>query len=401
MNRRETTFNLLNIIICILISINVIGWFVVKDHWVADASQGWTTQISKVLYGMVLVFMTPSVFWKSKRTIYAKLMVIYLCVSLYYGYYSDNYIDWGVFSKKMLIVFSFIYFDVAIKEEKISKSLLNWYIITMAVYVFNNVIRANVLGTALETGKAMTGQGTSISIIYLIPLVACIWKPKYIGYFFIFSLVVCVISLRRTSIIACLLFFPFMYKYLKQSISKRIAIYVLVLLCGVSFYVVTNYWEVLELRFSDMFTPTEYNETYGSGRSRWFMLLIKRIYNSGNPLLWFWGYGIGAAGDVLIEHGYTFRDTHSDYIELFHDMGLVGMFLFYIFFIRYSIRVYKASLRYKPIVAMTFLVIMFIGSVSTYINNPTGIAIPIFYNLILHKSSLLRSNGQNVNSVKR
>ena len=397
MDQRGTLFNSFNIILCILITINIVGCFVVKDTWIVGRAtyQDWTSRISIVLYGVVLIMMIPSFFKISPNTTIVKVMVIYLILSLLYGYDSHNNIQLGFFSKKLLIFFSFIYFDIAVRDKKISKPLLYLYILSMAFFVLYNVTQANVLGRALESGEAKTGQSTSLGMVFLLPLVAYVWKPKYIGYFYILTMIACLISMRRTSIIAGLMFFPFMYKYLKQSISRRMAIYIFILFGIIAYYLINKYWDILVLRFNDMFNPSEYNETYGSGRSEWFRILYNRVTNSGNLFIWLFGYGIDAAGDTLTRIGYPFRAVHSDFLELFHDTGLVGIVIYILLLIKFTLRTYKASSIHKSIVLVSFVVIAICGSVSSFINNPMGLSIPLFLCLILHNPSYLETGKGN------
>jgi len=269
------------------------------------------------------------------------------------------------------------------KSGILNKRLLNIYVITLTLYIFNLVIRANVLETALETGETDTGQGTAVSIVYLIPLVAYLWKEKYVSWFYIFAFLLCLISLRRTAIIACLICLPFMFKYLKN-ISSNILWAVAIVSIAFFTYFIYRYWFIFEQRFMDMFVASEYNETYGSGRSAWFALLLEHVFGQFDLFTILFGYGIGAAGDMLIQAGYLFRNTHSDYIELVHDTGILGLLLYYAFFIKYSLKVKKANYHYRFIVLMTMIMVLMIELSSSYFNNPIGIVIPLFYSLILN-----------------
>ena len=80
----------LNFVICLLILINIVGLFVVKDAWVQESPTGWTAHISKILYGVIILIMIPSILYKCKELLYMKFMV-YLClVHIIYAIFLKN-----------------------------------------------------------------------------------------------------------------------------------------------------------------------------------------------------------------------------------------------------------------------------------------------------------------------
>lgn len=375
------------IVLLILICINIVGLFVVKDSWVEGNSQGWEEQVSKVLYGAVLVIMLPSLLLH-----FDKLSSIKWIILLWFVYYFCAYLngfknyDLGFNLKYLLFFVSLPYFSVKFNKTPIVQKLINVLIFSVSINILHSVLMADVLSSIVRTGDARTGQATSIGVIFLIPLVFHMWKAKYASYFYLFALTVCFISMRRTSILVCLFCFPFIYKYIRSSLSTKQLIYIMCGLLLLSTFAIFKYKDAIMLRFSDMFTANEDGQ-YGSGRTGWYKILIYDYIGCNDLLVYLFGFGHSHVAAQISKMGYSFNHAHNDYIEILCTYGLVGINSLYYFIISRIRKVAFLEGNNKKLVYMALAQLLLIGAVSGIILNPVVIMFSIYLGIIINEHS--------------
>ena len=388
----------LNFVICLLILINIVGLFVVKDAWVQESPTGWTAQISKILYGVIILIMIPSILYKCKELLYMKFMV-YLClVHIIYAIFFKN-INFGETSKQFLLFLSFLFFHQNFKNNNVNYKLLSIYILTQSISIIKSIIEADIFSSAIETGYAKTGQATSLILVLLLPFVCYLWKPKQVLAYVIVSFLFVLLSMRRTSILTFLICIPFIYKYVKDSLSRKF-IYLIILFFALGiYYIIDNYWFIIELRFSDIFTPDRHGNL-GSGISDWYVALFHDYLNNSNLLELFFGKGLGEVGVFLNKLGYEFTHAHNDYLEVVYTYGLLGLLGYYISIIYLVVSGIRKNPRYKTLIIMSLIMVLFIGAVSEIVQSPTTLTISLFLCMAKFNRGHKHTYYENINNCR-
>lgn len=376
----------LNIVVCILILINIIGVFVNKDNWAVDVEDvgGWQNSLSKILYALVILIMLPSIASKSIYFKSAKTFVLIILLYVFYGIAVDNPFDFGSVSKFLLLCLSFVFFEHELRQNVIDKYLIYAFIVSSLVFTSVRIFSANVLVNAIASGDFDTGQSSSLAVIYLLPLIFLTIDKKISTYIYLFGFVLVLISLRRTAILVYLSSLPFVFTTMKKNLSKRFLLIIITIVGVVVFYFVDEYWWVIEARFLDIFVANE-DGAYGSGRTAWFKSLMEIYYE--HPENWVQGFGVGAVKRDMIKMGAAFGHAHNDYIEIVFTYGLIGIYLWYSMFLKFFTRIRKSKLSQDEICLsyMCVLIVLLIATATNEIDDPTFIAVPIFMSMIVIK----------------
>ena len=373
----------LNIILLLLIAVNIVNTIFPKGMgYNAEDYVGFGYQLSKYINAATIIVMLPSLFKRIKVFTNMRYMVIMIIVYMMIAYGWGISYNFSAIARTLLVCLSFIFFEEVLPKSKLSNLLLYGYIITFIINVAYLVITQDRLGNAIDNeGIAHGGQSLSGGIIFLIPLMFFVFKEKVSVYLYLFLGIVIFISLRRTSILAFLLCLPFIYKRISGQISRRSIIIFILTLSIIMYYIVQNYWYVIEYRFSDMFEAND-SGYYGSGRTGWLGVLLENFLD--NPQNWLFGFGLGSVSKTMADAGFPFGSAHNDYFEVIYTFGIVGGYLWFCSLWKsYQLAKNTNERKHKALIYMYIVTYTFYAMVSGAFHLIQYVSIALFMNLIL------------------
>lgn len=385
----------LNIVLLLLIALNVVNTLYPKGMgYVEEEYVGFGYQLSKYINAGVIAVMLPSLFRRINMFTNMRNMVIMIVVYMFIAY------EWGISfnfsstSRCLLICLSFVFFEETLRKSEINKYLLYGYIISFIINISYLVITQDRLETAmLNEGHVGGGQGIANGLIFLIPLIFLLFDNKLSTYLYLFCGIVVFISLRRTAILVYLLCLPFIYKRISSQISKKAIAIFLILFAAIAYYIVQNYWFVIENRFADMLEANEAGY-YGSGRTGWWEVLINKFID--NMQNWLFGFGLGSVSKTMAEAGFPFGGAHNDYIEVIFTYGIIGGYLWFsIFQIAYKLSKHNAQRDIKVLIYMFIVTYMSLAMASSGFKSIYFISIAIFLNLIARQNTPIHQKNIN------
>lgn len=386
----------LNTVLLLLIAVNIVNTIYPKGMgYSAEEYVGFGYELSKYINAATIIVMLPSLFKRIKIFTNMRYMVIMIIVYMMIAYGWEISYNFSAMSRSLMVCLSFIFFEETLPKSKLSKLLLYGYVITFIINVAYLVITQDRLGMAIDNeGIAHGGQSISGGIILLIPLIFLIFRNKISSYLFIFCGIVIFISLRRTSILAYLLCIPFIYKRFSGQISKKNIFIFSCLLTLFIYYIVDNYWYIIEARFADALEANDYGY-YGSGRTGWWEVLVTKFL--GNPQNWLFGFGLGSVVRTMAEAGFPFGSAHNDYLEVIFTHGLVGGYLWFVTLWKsHKIAKNTHSKSDKTLIYMYIITYAFYAMVSGAYHLIQYVSISIFLNLILANQTIIFSNQNHV-----
>lgn len=245
------------------------------------------------------------------------------CFILFYTLVGGGYYIVNV--SKKLSVFAWILIIV-------NFSFVLWNFLTFNVYIRDLGSNANLI----------------FFITCLLPIFAFIPKNSIRDIIYAFVLIICILSLKRSAIISCVLVFIIdLLVEFRTSTRQKVVVLLLsaVVVFGL-FSAVTFVQDSLGISVIDRFQSIENDG--GSGRAdiyplvwnhfKEFPLLYKLIGHGQNMVV---GdkicYGLGLGGNYL--------SAHNDFLEILYDFGIIGFILYLIFLYR----VYKMTKKWRDI----------------------------------------------------
>ena len=372
----------LNLVLFLLIAVNIVNTIYPKGMgYNTEDYVGFGYQLSKYINAAIIVVMLPSLCRRIRFFSNMRYMVIMITIYMIIAHESEIYYDFNAIARSLLICLSFVFFEDVLRNNQISRLLLYGYITSAIINIAYLVITQDRLGTAIDNeGYVGGGQSIANGLIFLFPLIFLVLKDKISAFIFIFLGIVIIISLRRTAILSYLLCLPFVYKTISRQISRKTAIIFILLFAIISYYIVHNYWFVIENRFSDMFEANE-SGYYGSSRTGWWEVLVNKFIE--NPQKWLFGFGLGNVAKTMQEAGFPYGSAHNDYLEIIYTFGLIGGLMWFFTIIKayhLSKNIYSKGVKTLLYMYIISYLIFAIGSGAFY--NINFISIAIFLNLI-------------------
>lgn len=201
------------------------------------------------------------------------------------------------------------------------------------------------------------------TLIWMLPTFFLFEKSKWRNVAIALVCVCIFLSFKRGAILALLISF-FMYYFTKTLLMKNfkifiksISFYIVIFLCLISvlFLIKQNRPEYFERRTSDISDM----EKFGSNRVSFYPIILDHYFSSlnHNPINFFLGYGSRSVQNYT-EHFYGVRVyAHSDWIQLVHDYGLFGFFIFIFVHIKMIMTIIKnfiAKNESTPVLVMIY-----------------------------------------------
>lgn len=386
----------LDFVLGFIILANVLNMIFPKSGY-DELQTGFVYQLSKYAYGICILIMLPTL--SSNRKFYfffMKYMSIYVILHIIVAQLFHFQFNLGNSLKTLLICLSFVFFEDTIPKVKVNKILIYIYILSVFINIVFLVLYENRLERALANyGHIGGGQGMASALVYLTPLIFFFFKGKTASIFYLIGFLAAFVSMRRTALLGYALTVPFVYKRLSSSISKKELLIIISLFVLLLYYIVSNYWFVLEDRFEDVFVANDRTGEYGSGRTGWWMILIKNFFNS--PHYWLQGFGLGQVALHMEKAGFPFGSAHNDYLEIGYTFGVIGLVLWFGTILKlYVLSNNKRLEHYSMLIKMAALSYVFMSFFSGATHQPHFMCISLFVALILREKRYMKKRTLEV-----
>lgn len=270
------------------------------------------------------------------------LFILLLSLSSLYTLLVFNYFDKVYFK---IVISSFYYFlgYNLINDLTKFKYLINVYLKLTFILIISIII-ANTfkLGPQQYNSNFYFGS-MGVNIVKLLPI---IFFPLFISFNFIkwnnlkynviilmtigISIIFCLISMKRGTIVGLALSFIFYISFSKINIKK----YKLILGINILILILSQlFWSDIQNSFTkrqNRFKILEENKIEEEARYWEFKNTISKI-SFNEPLKLLFGYGFKS--EFFIYN--TTRIHHTDYMSLLHGLGITGLIIFLLFYIYY------------------------------------------------------------------
>jgi len=257
------------------------------------------------------------------------ISLLWIMFIIYYAVSSYSLVaDLSKIMKITMWIFGYLFFYI-IAYKGILKMLS--YISLFFIIIYSIKIFLYLSSPAnYESNRAFAISNESYFLLFFMPMLLIVkFKFKYIVLFLIFMITL--YSMKRGAMITigfCFLSMVFTNKFgfirkLKFGTLFQI-LFVLAIIVSAYIYVEKNA-TIYESRFSDL-QGDDY-ERMGSGRGKLYSLPIERWYSSHIYYIAF-GYGFNGVPHYLEEKIGTDFYSHSDWVLIIHDYGLLGIIIF-------------------------------------------------------------------------
>lgn len=395
----QSLFNRLDAALILLILINIVNMLFPKGQGI-ELQNRWEDKIAYVLYAGVIILMVPSLFSRIKHFTCMNYMSFVILLYIMFAYaFGDRY-NQNLVIRTFMVACSFVFFEDQLKSHKINLLLCKIYALSLFFQYSQLIISENRLMTSLYTIHVEGGQSLANSLVLIVPLIFYLFKGKIATTLYLIGLVVVFISLRRSAIIAYFLVIPFIYKQLTISVSKIQAIFAVIVLAVMAYYIISKYWTVLEMRFLNLYVANSYGE-YGSGRTGWLSILLNKYLSS--PKYWLQGFGLGAVSKYMSTHGYPFGHAHNGYVEILFTYGLIGFCLWFYTFVKIFViaNMYKIKKSTRLILYLSSFTYLLISLMSGTTYLPSVLTVSLCVNMILYndKRHFLKNMNNTVEQL--
>lgn len=386
-------FNRLNIVLILLVLINVVNMLFPKGQGI-ELQHRWEDEIAYALYAGVITLMAPSLSSKIRYFASMRYMSFVIVSYIIYAYAVGDKYNQNVVIRTFMIACSFVFFEEQLRKQKMNVLLCRVYVLSLFAQYSLLIITENRLVTALLNDHTEGGQSLANSLVLILPLVFYLFKGKISVFLYVIGIVIVFISLRRSAIIAYFLVIPFVYKQMSNSFSQKFTIIVLVFLCLIVYYIISKYWMILEMRFSNLYEANS-NGDYGSGRTGWLSILLKEYLLS--PEHWLQGFGLGSVAKFMASHGYPYGHAHNGYVEILFTYGLIGFCLWFYVFIKIGMTANKYVTRTntKLLLYLCSFLYLFISIMSGTTDLPSVLAISLCTNMVFYNNGGLKKTVNN------
>lgn len=347
-------FNFLTILLLILIST-----FPLIDALYPGKLEGVNRSIPILYKSALFLFLLIYFFLKQKEWWFSnsvgRVLTVFIVTHILYFLFSSNSYteDFFMISKTLTWYFGFFFFLDLGFRQKISDSRLNVFFTISTLSLFCLVF----LGVSNELlFKINRNYGASNFAYYLLFILPFLFMNKVVPYrsliFTIISIGVA-ISFKRGTIllflmmIIYLIFFSKLKKVVGKHFSYFFKVLIILVISGIVYTIVLSNMDNYVDKFSDL--TSTYNsgiisDKTGSGRGLLYSLPLKRWITS-NPFNFILGYGFNSTPDYYESTTFFSKKmySHSDFVMLIHDYGLVGLSILLSLFMR-LIRLIKKSI---------------------------------------------------------
>ncbi|AGF78361.1 O-Antigen ligase [Desulfocapsa sulfexigens DSM 10523] len=320
-------------------------------------------------------------------TFYAALNIIYSALSLNILdnlYYSIRIIFWLIAT----VVAYRLSLSGIFSKKKLQQMIISTILISAGFTIY--------FMTLPET-EAGQNAGAYL-LLWCLPLLFMTEKSRLKNFGFALAIFAILLTVKRGAMIALVLSlfaYGLTYIIIHGNIRKLIKLLkVLIILTIISSYALATNWDAIQTRFQD---------TSGSGRDRMYSMLISHWIHS-EPSNIIFGFGIQSVqrytgyiyyGEIMNKSG---KYAHSDWIQLMHDFGLLGISFLIWLHIKMLILVlksYKIRHPFTPSLVMGYVILFLVNIYSGHLMAPGAF---YFGLLIAYSSAILRKTHEPTKS---
>lgn len=223
----------------------------------------------------------------------------------------------------------------------------------------NILIQAFVITFILSAGKKIFesakfqaedlsgGDIAGLTLVLALPVIFIYFKGNFKIIISLITIMLIMVTLRRTAIISLAFSVPFLIKDIRQTLRPIHIFYFFTLLLISSFTIWIYFGDAITHRFENLLSGdgAYQTESYGSGRSVFYAI----VYNNWADSSWMnflFGNGIGAVSDLLRREYYDIKHAHNDILEILYTFGLFGFFVWF-YFLYQLLKIRKSVKRYS------------------------------------------------------
>jgi O-antigen ligase len=266
--------------------------------------------------------------------IFLLIFFIYTLISSAFSI-TGSFVSFIVFMQSLVVVF------LLSQLRNINLYNLSWILIVSSVVAIvffsfwfkENIIELGIQRLSVSEDSSINRLATMISQLiailftgFLIP-----GKNKLIKIILfstiLIGLILIIFTGTRSALIAIIVSIVIITLYFFKIHTKKVIIYLpLIILVG---YLFINQFQELDIHVLKRFTVEEVQDDGGSGRIGVWKALVPKTFEDGL----FFGFGFGAenAYDLAKQYGFSFS-AHNLLIDMFIQMGLTGLILFFTYF---------------------------------------------------------------------
>ena len=266
--------------------------------------------------------------------IFLLIFFIYTLISSAFSI-TGSFVSFIVFMQSLVVVF------LLSQLRNINLYNLSWILIVSSVVAIvffsfwfkENIIELGIQRLSVSEDSSINRLATMISQLiailftgFLIP-----GKNKLIKIILfstiLIGLILIIFTGTRSALIAIIVSIVIITLYFFKIHTKKVIIYLpLIILVG---YLFINQFQELDIHVLKRFTVEEVQDDGGSGRTGVWKALVPKTFEDGL----FFGFGFGAENvyDLAKQYGFSFS-AHNLLIDMFIQMGLTGLILFFTYF---------------------------------------------------------------------
>ena len=270
-----------------------------------------------------------------------KMGFIFLVIFFIYAFISSafsitgSFVSFIVFMQNLVIVF------LLSQLRNINLYNLSWIlivssIITIILFSFwfkENIIELGIQRLSISEDTSINRLATMISQLIAILFTGFLIPGKNkLMKIILFSTMLIGITLiiftgTRSALIAIIVSIVIITLYFFNNYRKKVLVYLpLIILVG---YLFINQLQESDFHVLKRFTFEEVQDDGGSGRIGVWKALVPKTFEDGL----FFGFGFGAENVYYLAKQYGFRfSAHNLFIDMFIQMGLTGLILFFTYF---------------------------------------------------------------------
>lgn len=319
---------------------------------------------------LVYIFRTGIDFGRF-RFPFGNVLLFYGAVNIIYSVLSVHIVDSLYYSSRIIFwVFGAVVAYRLTLVGSLSPRMLQRTIVA-TVFVGSAFTIYFMTRPGVEAGQ----NASAYLLLWCLPFILMHKRSSLDNFVLIMAVLAILLTVKRGAMIGlCTSFIAYGLVYLKLfGNAKQFLrlIRALVVLGIIAFYALSANWDDIQTRFQDI---------SGSGRDRVYAMLFDHWANS-EPANIVFGFGIQS---VQRYTGYMYHGradasgvyAHSDWLQLMHDFGLVGItFLvwLHINFIYFILISYKKKHTYTPSLVMGYVILFLVNIYSGHLMSPNAL----------------------------
>lgn len=378
---------------------NILDLFVPRR----DDSNYFVRMPIQLINGFLLIFMWATLLfktfhWNAVTKTTALFLILIGSYTLFYLYgHKFNFAEYSPYFKFLLWTTSIIFFYEMMLRHGLNKRWIAFYIVTFLASATKKIIELSVF----ENETLNAGDTAALPLLFLLPIILICINDKLKVFIIGIVVVLVLISLRRTAILGLVLSLPFIYKYVRSSLRTSHIVVFGMVLATVVYYSWGFIGDAVIYRFQNLIIGDAggNKESFGSGRSEFYMTVWNGWVNSGTQSLLF-GNGLNSSHDVLM-NVHNIQHAHNDFLEIGYTFGLIGIgiwffFLGYLWKLKHKIKEYCP--RVMPLFFICFLSYLIIGLSSGCILRSTTISLSLVIAMLLYETEKGKYTAEILNN---